>query len=224
MTVDGHNQTRRLDIADVGLRKGIEYKTGYQALTADNLWEMRRDAELVNRGWQIEWFFVIGHRNLFSMLWTKLASSTGKGTDMGELSKKDQFEIWLMEMDNAIAAFKDSLAPGVRSRLDGSEASLDVLEALILERYPTPADTRKPGEAAFLDGAARYVGEVIREHTGSKWTMRHDDPRFVFHGLPILAGAGKLKNVPECPLSLVTASTDRRTGKYLSTVLRNLRA
>jgi hypothetical protein len=48
---------RRLDIADEHSQRGIEYKTGYQTASADNLWELRRDADLVRRGWQIEWVF-----------------------------------------------------------------------------------------------------------------------------------------------------------------------
>jgi hypothetical protein len=55
--VDGVPSARRLDIADERGQRGIEYKTGYQSATADNLWELQRDAELVKRGWQIEWVF-----------------------------------------------------------------------------------------------------------------------------------------------------------------------
>jgi hypothetical protein len=43
--------------ADVGARLGVEYKTGYQTASADNLWELERDAQLVQRGWKIEWVF-----------------------------------------------------------------------------------------------------------------------------------------------------------------------
>jgi hypothetical protein len=57
ITVDGEATTRRLDIADIALQKGVEYKTGYQTATVDNLWEMKRDAELVRRGWDIQWVF-----------------------------------------------------------------------------------------------------------------------------------------------------------------------
>ena len=57
ITVDGEATSRRLDIADKALQKGIEYKTGYQTATVDNLWELKRDAELVRRGWDIQWVF-----------------------------------------------------------------------------------------------------------------------------------------------------------------------
>jgi len=57
LVVDGVPTSRRLDIADSLGRSGIEYKTGYQTATSDNLWELKRDAELVGRGWNIEWVF-----------------------------------------------------------------------------------------------------------------------------------------------------------------------
>jgi hypothetical protein len=57
ISVDGEQTSRRLDIADKALQKGVEYKTGYQSATADNMWELKRDAELVRRGWDIEWVF-----------------------------------------------------------------------------------------------------------------------------------------------------------------------
>lgn len=57
--VDGKNYIRRLDIADSNplIRKGVEYKTGYQTATQENLWELKRDAELVKLGWNINWVF-----------------------------------------------------------------------------------------------------------------------------------------------------------------------
>jgi hypothetical protein len=55
--IDGIESARRLDIADQAGRLGIEYKTGYQTASVDNLWELKRDAELVQRGWKIEWVF-----------------------------------------------------------------------------------------------------------------------------------------------------------------------
>jgi hypothetical protein len=55
--IDGQVWVRRLDIADRAAERGIEYKTGYQSATVDNLWEVERDAKLVARGWDIEWVF-----------------------------------------------------------------------------------------------------------------------------------------------------------------------
>jgi hypothetical protein len=140
---------------------------------------------------------------------------------MSDYSDKDRFQFWLMDMDDAIERFIQSLPPDARIRLNGRDDSLDALEALVLERYKSPGDTKDSKESVFLDGAARYLGEILRLGTGSQWTIRFDDPKYVFHGLPILKG-GKLGDMPCCPLTTVTASTDRRTGHYFSTILKNL--
>jgi hypothetical protein len=55
--INGTSTTRRLDIADKALQKAVEYKTGYQTATLDNLWELERDAVLVQQGWNVEWVF-----------------------------------------------------------------------------------------------------------------------------------------------------------------------
>jgi hypothetical protein len=57
VSVDGEVVPRRLDIADVAASQGVEYKTGYQCANQDNLWELKRDAILVEQGWDIEWVF-----------------------------------------------------------------------------------------------------------------------------------------------------------------------
>lgn len=53
--VDGQDVNRRLDIADVAGQRGIEHKSGYQYLSQENAWELKRDAQLVKEGWDIEW-------------------------------------------------------------------------------------------------------------------------------------------------------------------------
>lgn len=140
---------------------------------------------------------------------------------MSDESRRDGFQLWLMDMDDAIDRFVQLAPEAVRPGLDLSAASLDALEALVLSRFKTTADTKQAQEAEFLDGAARYFGEVLRDGTGSNWTIRFDEPSYVFHGLPILKG-GKLGDMPCCPLTTVTAATDRRTGRYFSTIFANM--
>jgi len=64
--------------------------------------------------------------------------------------------------------------------------SLGVLEAWLLERYPTMDTILEDEKASHLDGAARYVGEVFRKAIGGHWRLRLNDPKYVFHGLPEL--------------------------------------
>ncbi len=57
VTVDTGGERRRLDIADVLNQRGVEYKTGYITRSPEINSEVRRDAILVERGWEIEWVF-----------------------------------------------------------------------------------------------------------------------------------------------------------------------
>jgi hypothetical protein len=59
VTIDVDGEKRILDIADPDptVLRAVEYKTGYQYRSPDNLWELAKDAKLVQRGWEIEWVF-----------------------------------------------------------------------------------------------------------------------------------------------------------------------
>jgi hypothetical protein len=140
---------------------------------------------------------------------------------MSDVSKRDRFQYWLAEMDDAIERLVNSAPSGMREKLDGSDESLSALEQWVLSKYANPSEASAASEAVFVDGAARYVGEVLRNRTGSKWGIDLENSKDVFYGIPTLRG-GSLK-VPLCPLTTVTASTDRRTGSYFSTILRNVR-
>jgi hypothetical protein len=140
---------------------------------------------------------------------------------MSPTSKQEQFQHWLMDMDDAIQRFIDSLPLDARSKLDGTDVSLEAVEAWLLTQYTSPRDAAAADQATFVDGAARYVGEIFRRRTGSKWGIKFTDPKDVFFGLPTLTG-GSIGATPICPLTMVTASTDRRTGNYFATILKNV--
>lgn len=54
--IDGEEVNRRLDIADVDAKMGVEVKSGeYFSRTEDIMYEIQRDKELVKQGWDIEW-------------------------------------------------------------------------------------------------------------------------------------------------------------------------
>jgi hypothetical protein len=59
--------------------------------------------------------------------------------EMKALSGFDQFQIWLMEMEDAIARFTASVPSDVRQQLDGTDASLNALEQWFLSNYASPA-------------------------------------------------------------------------------------
>lgn len=135
---------------------------------------------------------------------------------------REQFEIWLADMDDALDRFFATLPPDLRSKLDYSPASLDALEAWILERYRDTKSILDRRESTVVDGLARYIGETFRKTIGGHWDIELDNPKDVYYGLPQLTGFGP-RPTPECPSSLATAATSRRTGNYLSTILENMR-
>ena len=131
---------------------------------------------------------------------------------------REDFESWLVDMDDALDRFFAVLPSEVCERLDYSPASLDILEKWILDRYESTDQMLPASEATTVDGLARYVGEAIRKAIGGRWGIRLDDPRYVFYGLPEIIGYSD-KPTSLCPISLATASADRRSGRYLSGVL-----
>jgi hypothetical protein len=134
-----------------------------------------------------------------------------------KMISQEQFQDWLAHMEDALEAFLARLPAEVRDRLDGSPESLGTLEAWLLERYPTMLAILEDEGYSDLDGAARYVGEVFRTALGGHWRLRLDDPKYAFHGIPELWFLEK-KDTPLAPPALVTASLDRRTGKFFSLV------
>ena len=134
-----------------------------------------------------------------------------------KMLSEEQFQDWLTHMDDALAGFLVRLPAEVTERLDGSPDSLGALEAWLLERYPTMPSILEDEERPYLDGAARYVGEVFRKALGGHWRIRLDDPTYAFHGIPELWFLEE-EDTPVAPITLVTASLDRRTGKYLSLI------
>jgi len=149
--------------------------------------------------------------------------SGGCAATAGETDKHDQFQYWLAYMDEALEAFLDSLPEQCKRKLDGSAASLVHLEQMLLEKYPSLSEARHSSEKAFLDGAARYYGEILRQGTNSKWELQLDDKDSVFYGVPVLNG-GRIEAVPICPLTNITALLSRRTGDFLKNAYARLAA
>lgn len=134
--------------------------------------------------------------------------------------KKEGFEYWLADMDDALERFLETMPENTRDELDLTRASLDILEAWVLKRYGDTRSLLGESEKEVLDGLARYVGETFRKELGGRWEIRVDDPKYVHFGLPQLSGFAA-RSTPISPHSLVTASADRRSGHYLRQVLEN---
>lgn len=135
---------------------------------------------------------------------------------------REDFDYWVADMDDALEHFIGTLPSEVRATLDYSIRSLDHLERWILENWPSPRAMLAPEEAPRVGGAARYIGETIRKNVGGYWDIDLDNRNNAYFGLPVVTGFSA-QPTPVAPLTLATASADRRTGKYLSTVVENLK-
>jgi len=132
--------------------------------------------------------------------------------------KIEDFEYWLADMDDALDRFFASISHESIEKLDFSPSSLNIIEAWILARYASTQEMLRASESRTVDGLARYIGETFRRAIGGHWNMRIDDPNYAYYGKPQLTGFND-KPTPVCPLSLATASADRRTGIFLASVL-----
>lgn len=92
-------------------------------------------------------------------------------------------------------------------------ASLDALEAFLLRRYRKPDAALALRERGVLDAAARHVGLVlVLGIDGTQWDIELDDDANAYYRLPIVTLPD---GTQECPLSMLTGSLDRRTGRYM---------
>jgi hypothetical protein len=137
------------------------------------------------------------------------------------MESQDDFEGWLMFMDDTIQQLFDELPQDVSQRLDFTPESLETLEKWLLSKYPSPAAILQPSENWLLDRLARYVGETIRRTAGGEWSIELNNPSIVFYRLPVIRrveGGG----YADCPAALITASLDRRRGNYIRTIVQNI--
>ena len=138
-----------------------------------------------------------------------------------QVELQEQFQYWLAYMDDFIGQFIATLPAEVAKEMDLSPASLLVLEAWLLSRYENIESLKKETEKSLWNGATCYVGEVFRKNLGGKWFVDWSNPKLAFYGRPQLCGMrGQI--VAESPMTLVSASLDRRTGKYIKGVFDNL--
>ena len=128
-----------------------------------------------------------------------------------------EFQRWLSSMDDGLRAFFQRQPEAVASKLDYSIDSLDVLEAWLLERYPTYEDSLKAAESPILDGAGRYIGETFLKTVGGRWSIEREP---VYGDMPVIIDFGG-SGMPERPRCLATAAMDRREGDFISSAFHN---
>lgn len=120
-------------------------------------------------------------------------------------------------MDDRLEELPRVLPTDVSTKLDHTLASLYPLEEWVLKKYASVQEILRESEKVLLDILACYVGETFRKNLGGIWSIELKDKKFIFYQLPVVKKQGCWT---ECPLSLVTASTDRRSGTYMAGVLQ----
>lgn len=129
------------------------------------------------------------------------------------LHSKEAFQIWLARD----VEVRDELSALIGAELSVGLESLDVLESFLLARYRIPGAILKLGARDILDAAARHVGLVmLLALDDAAWAIELADEDNAYYRLPIIRLAD---DAEECPLTMVTAALDRRTGSYLRGVV-----
>ena len=141
-------------------------------------------------------------------------------TDVSEncREREEDFQYWLADMDDALERFLSHLPPRDGGDLDYSLTSLLKLEEVLLREFGSFNVNATQDERLFLDGASRYLGETVRRAVGGTWWLALDDPDHANFGMPVLGGFPN-EVPPICPLFVVTASLDRRSGDYIQSVV-----
>lgn len=133
---------------------------------------------------------------------------------------RDDFEHWLFEMDDRLEEFiSGALPPTLSTKMDYSPDSLYLLEEWLLTRYGNVDEILKESEKQMLDMLACYVGETLRKNVGGTWNIDLKNKENVYYRMPVIEKQGCWT---ECPVTLVTASTDRRSGSFMAGVLNSI--
>jgi hypothetical protein len=91
--------------------------------------------------------------------------------------------------------------------------SLDDLEQFLLGRFDSVEEALELDGRGVTDAAGRHVGLVVMLATeGVQWGVELDERDSVYFRLPVLKFPDGYE---ECPITMVTAALDRRSGSYL---------
>lgn len=131
---------------------------------------------------------------------------------------REEFDAWILDMDEALKHFMDQLPPTLGAALDYSTESLTELEKWIVARCKDSMDILNSKYPEISDGAARYIGEVIRRHTGGYWDIVTDKP-IKYNRWPIIRGP-KTNRFVTCPVWLTVSCKPKRT--YLRAAVEKL--
>ena len=132
---------------------------------------------------------------------------------MIRLATQEAFDDWVSRMDGEIGALKDSLPESLSSVMDSTVESLVEVEKYLLEHYVSTDALLE--DTVNYDRIGRYVGEVLRLHTGDSWHIELEEEEFAFFGSPVLRAPN---SAMDSPFRLISTCIHRQTGDYIKTV------
>src|ERR1044072_6372418 len=111
------------------------------------------------------------------LLWYQNRTTNKLNQAMAKQNKqREEFEVWLFDMDNELEVFLSEVPPDLKKKLDYSAKSLDALEEWMLTKYGSVEDIMKKTEKTTLDRIARYIGETVRRNYSLIWDIELEDP------------------------------------------------
>ncbi len=129
------------------------------------------------------------------------------------------FQRWLQrELNPYLYRFLAMLPDDTRAKLDFSPGSLDVVEAWLIHRYPSPHPLMLPGSLSAWQGAAAYIGETMRRILGGQWSVDLKNEQDLYFDRPVLDHFPGCV-LPICPELLTSLVLERRSGHELLEVL-----
>lgn len=131
---------------------------------------------------------------------------------------QEHFQCWLELMPMELSALLTSIPGPLAAKLDFSVESLVDFEGWLLSRYESIAQILAEDEKDVLDRSGRYVGETMIRQLGGKWEIDLDHEKKAYYRIPVVRTE---RNFIECPVTLVTASLDRRQGNFIMKVVRH---
>jgi hypothetical protein len=129
---------------------------------------------------------------------------------------RQEYEEWLASMDFSLDQLRQNVPSNVAKALDHTARSLSVLEGWMLANFSSLDDIMR-SDKYLIDRISCYLGETIRKATGGIWTINLSNREDVYYGLPVVKREGKASI---CPLTIATASLDRRSGTYMEGILQ----
>ena len=131
---------------------------------------------------------------------------------------QEDFQEWIFFISDKLDCMTDTFAKENDLDLDFSFEALDALEEWMLAHYSSPQDLIN--DQRMHDLLTVYIGETYRRRLGGKWFMDLENKKHAFYAMPVLKELTSRRAGSMTPLIDATASLNRRTGTYMSTILR----